>query len=85
MPEHTIWRGSLWKEGSLALGAFVVVVVASAYAFTLAQQGGGTSFSGHFVFITSEGNISAHDGGAYGKPGQFEYNPDNRHRRYTGD
>lgn len=48
-------------------------------------EGGGASFSGHTGFITSKGNISAHDDGVYGKPGQFENSPDTHYRRYTGN
>jgi len=47
--------------------------------------GGGARFSGHSGFIVTGGNVSAHDDGVYGKPGQFENNVETRYRRNTGE
>ena len=48
-------------------------------------QGGGTRYSGHSGLIVVGGNVSAHDDGVYGKPGQFENDPNTHYRRYTGN
>ena len=59
------WSAECWR----ILGADERPEAGDVAAFPL--TGGGTAFSGHSGFITSDGNISAHGDGVYQTPNQF--------------